>query len=473
MLRWVFRAGLGLGVLGILGALLGLTGVDRAPFEGRPYAEWTRQRFSETATGGSIPTLVGEVRAGFGRVKLTPTTGAAKDDPERGEFRWVPLAGYGSRQGKPATGVREDVWVKAVAFAVGGQTGVVVTADALIIPREVAEATMERLRGRLGLERRNVYFGATHTHCGLGGWGQGWVGEAFAGGYQPGVRVWMARQLAEAAVLAVTDLAPARVGRAAFGAPDFTRNRLVGDRGTIDSQFSLLDIRKIEGGGRAVIGSFAAHATVLSSDCLEFSGDYPGFWQRAVEGQGVTLAMFLAGAVGSHSPKPPAGGTEGAQRMGEALAERTGKALAEVSLTNRIAWSMTTLEVRLPELQARLTEGVRLRPWVARLILPVGHETRLQAWRLGDALWLSTPCDYSGELALELKSLAHTKALHAVVTSFNGDYVGYVVPSKYYGMSGYEPRVMSFFGPQLPDYFDALLKDLIRAAGAKPSGSGL
>lgn len=59
----------------------------------------------------------------------------------------------------------------------------------------------------------------------------------------------------------------------------------------------------------------------------------------------------------------------------------------------------------------------------------------LQAWRIGDALWLSTPCDYSGELALELKSLAHTKALHAVVTSFNGDYVGYVVPAKYYAMN--------------------------------------
>ncbi len=74
---------------------------------------------------------------------------------------------------------------------------------------------------------------------------------------------------------------------------------------------------------------------------------------------------------------------------------------------------------------------------------------------------------------MELKSLAHTKALHAVVTSFNGDYVGYVVPAKYYAMNTYETRTMSFFGPQLPTYFDALLKDLIRAAGAKSAGSEL
>lgn len=180
VLRWMFRGGLVAGALLALAGLVGVTTVDRAPFEGQPYAESTRQRLAEATAGGALPTLVGKVRAGFGRAKLTPVLGAATDDPERGEFRWVPLAGYGSRQGKPATGVKDDVWVKAVAFAVGGQTGVVVTADALIISG-VAEGAVERLRGRLGLERRNVYFGATHTHCGLGGWGQGWVGGGVCG----------------------------------------------------------------------------------------------------------------------------------------------------------------------------------------------------------------------------------------------------------------------------------------------------
>ena len=69
--------------------------------------------------------------------------------------------------------------------------------------REVSEAAVERLHARFRFDRRNIYFGATHSHCSLGGWGEGLVGEAFAGGFQPGVRMWMAQQLAEAATAAV------------------------------------------------------------------------------------------------------------------------------------------------------------------------------------------------------------------------------------------------------------------------------
>jgi hypothetical protein len=58
------------------------------------------------------------------------------------------------------------------------------------------------------------------------------------------------------------------------------------------------------------------------------------------------------------------------------------------------------------------------------------------------------------------------------VTSFNGDYVGYVVPTKYYGMNTYETQVMAFFGPQLPDYFDTLLKGLVKVAAEATPLSG-
>ena len=117
-------------------------------------------------------------------------------------------------------------------------------------------------------------------------------------------------------------------------------------------------------------------------------------------------------------------------------------------------------EVTLPALQARVGNGVRLRPWLARRLLPVGPVTFLQGLRLGDALWLSTPCDFSGELALGVKATATEHRLAAAVTSFNGDYVGYVIPANYYTLDGYEPRTMSFFGPQLPECFMAVLGEL-------------
>lgn len=465
-LRFLLRLLGFLAVLLVALLLAGLAGVDP-----RPAAELPGFRAAVAQLETDRPRLALEqapssLRAGFARIKLTPRTGVAVDDPEHGEFRALPLAGYGQRQGAPAAGVHDDVWVKALAFASGGRTGVVVAADLLIVPREVSDAAVEELRTHDGLGRAEIYFGSTHTHSSLGGWGEGFVGEAFAGGFQPGVRNWIVRQLVAAVRAAVADLRPAEIGAAAFAAPEFVRNRLVGDAGQVDPEFSLLVVRR-DDGARAVLGSYSAHATVLPGRWMEFSGDYPGVWQRAVERETGALALFIAGGVGSHAPKPPAGGMEGAEQMGERLAVATRDALATVVLTNRAAFVLTTVPLELPELQPRLTDGVRLRPWVARRILPVHPTTWLQALRVGDAVWLSTPCDYSGELALELKAAARERGLRAVVTSFNGDYVGYVVPAKYYHLDTYETRTMAFYGPQLPEEFSAVLARLVEALASR------
>lgn len=468
-MRKAWRIVGGLGVVGLVLAVLGasvtLAPVHREPFGETPYAARTLERLKAMA-GAGRDARWGELRAGFGRAILTPTLGAAQDDPEKGQFRALPLAGFGNREGRPATGVLDDLWVKAVAWEVGGRTGVVVASDALIVPREVADLALERLRHETGLDPGQVYLGATHTHCGIGGWGEGMVAEAFAGGFVPGSRIWMAAQLVRAARAALADLGPAEAGSGVFEAPEFTRNRLVGDSGRIDPRFSLLAVRQADG-DRAVLGAYAAHATVLSGRVMEFSGDYPGAWQRAVEKATGGMAVFLAGAVGSHAPKAPEGGMAGVEAMGRGLANATIRVLEGLAFTNRLRWDIRSLEVELPPLQPRITDGWRLREWVARRLLPVQPSTRIQFFRLGDAVWLSTPCDYSGELAMDLAEATRGAGISTTVTSFNGDYVGYVVPSKYYGMNTYETRVMAFFGPQLPDYFDALLKGLVKvAAGA-------
>lgn len=468
--RWLGRLFLVTGVAaGVLAAAV-IRRVDRTPFEGKPYALATSARLEGIATPAAVEVGDRFFLAGFGRAKLTPGLGAALDDPARGAFTALPLAGYGARKGLPALGVHDDVWVKAVAFVSGTTTGVVVGADALIVPREVSDLAFQALRERRGLEPSQVYLGATHTHCSLGGWGEGWVAEAFAGGFRRGVREWMASRMVRAAEAALDDLGPALLGHGGFEAPEFVRNRLVGDAGRKDGGFSLLVFQKPGTPGRTgVLGSFSAHATVVSAGFMQFSAEYPGAWQRAVEAAGVDHAQFLAGGVGSHGPRAPSSGVEGAEAMGRELANRTLSALRSVS-PEPAPWCRTlSLEVDLPPLQPRLSENVAVRPWLARRLLPVGTRTRVQAWRLGRSLWISTPCDYSGELALDLKALARTRGLDAVVTSFNGDYLGYVVPAEYYGMSGYETRTMAFYGPQLPGYLSGLLRQLVvRSAEASP-----
>src|SRR5690606_24653947 len=83
----------------------------------------------------------------------------------------------------------------------------------------------------------------------------------------------------------------------------------------------------------------------------------------------------------------------------------------------------------------------------------------------------STPGDYSGELAVLLKEEARGVGWHAAVTSFNGDYTGYIVPAEYYGLKTYETRTMSFFGPELQRYIDDHLRWLMRRLRADPGGA--
>jgi hypothetical protein len=444
------------GLLGLAGVLC-LDGVDYHPYLHETYYAEATARLRAVAATNTLAR--GELSAGFGRALLSPKLGAQHDNALKGEFRSLPLAGYGNRHGKPAQGIHDDLYVKAVALRVGDRLGVMLGADALVIPPEVTDLARRQLTEQLKLSRDQLYLSATHTHASIGGWGEGMVAEAFAGGFQPGVRIWFADRIVAAVREAVADLKPASLGQGQFAAPEFVHNRVVGPLGRVDPEFSYAVVKQKEG-KMAVLGSYAAHATVLSSDLMEFSADYPGCWQRAVEQATGGLAVFLAGGVGSHSPVPPEKGFAGTQRMGQALAEKVLAHIKEVSLTNSISFGILGLEFSLPPTNVRLSDGLRLRPWVARRLVPVRKATFIQAFRLDNCIWVSTPCDFSGELALGIKAYLRSEGMNSVITSFNGDYIGYVIPLKYYHLNGYEPRTMSFFGPNVPDLFDDLIRNL-------------
>ena len=446
----------GLAALAFATAFLCLDGVDTRPYFREPYYVQTAAQLRASAKTNTVAR--GELAAGFGRARLSPTVNAPQDVPAEGRFRSLPLAGYGGRHGKPATGVHDDIYIKAVALKVGSLVVVLVGADALIIPREVAEMAARRLEG-LGLSREQIYLGATHTHSSLGAWGEGKVAEAFAGGFQPKARVWFSDCIVAAVRDALGDLKPAQFGKGRFASAEFIRNRLVGGLGKVDPEFSYAIVKQ-NTGKVAVLGVYGAHATVLGSEMMEFSADYPGYWERAVEQATGGMAVFLAGGVGSQSPVPPVRSLAGAEQMGQSLARMLMERLPQTLLTNAVTFGMIGLDVTMPPLNVRLSDGIRLRPWLAGRLVPAKSHSFLQVLRLDDSVWISTPCDFSGELALGIKDFLRVRGSSAIITSFNGDYVGYVIPSRYYHLSGYEPRLMSFFGPNVPDYFDELIRSM-------------
>ncbi|MCK7536099.1 MAG: neutral/alkaline non-lysosomal ceramidase N-terminal domain-containing protein [Marinilabiliales bacterium] len=114
------------------------------------------------------------IGAGFARASITPLLGNASDSFSEGKFIKVPLAGYGDRKGKYASGIHGSIFVKAVALKVKSRLAVIVSRDLLIVPPNITDSVMALL-SEDGFSRDRLFFSATHTHSSLGGWGPGYL----------------------------------------------------------------------------------------------------------------------------------------------------------------------------------------------------------------------------------------------------------------------------------------------------------
>ena len=97
------RVVLVLAALCLVALVLCLDSVDYRAYFREPYYSETMARLRASAATNTISR--GELDAGFGNARLTPTVNAAQDDPAHGQFRSISLAGYGDRRGRTGPGV--------------------------------------------------------------------------------------------------------------------------------------------------------------------------------------------------------------------------------------------------------------------------------------------------------------------------------------------------------------------------------
>ena len=396
------------------------------------------------------------VQAGFARVSITPGLNNSEDNYLEGKFKQVPLAGFGARKGKAATGVHDSIFVKAVALKVKNQTLVLVGADILIMPPNIIDSVTALLSKR-GINRNQVFYSATHTHSSVGGWGSGFIGEQFAGKENKNVQRWLVIQIAKAVTSAIEDLRAAKIGSGSFGAAAYTRNRLIGESGTKNDDFSFISVEQTDH-KKAIIGSYSAHSTTLGSGNMEFSADYPGYWERKMEQTSADLAIFCGGSEGSQSPASKGEGFDKPKFIGEALADSLNLCVPKVVLNDKIIFSTASLKMYLPEYHIRLTTKINLSSFLSRKLMPLPENVYLQALRIGNMVWISTPCDFSGEYALQIKNSLAAKGFKSNVTSFNGSYVGYIIPGRYFYLDEYESKLMGWFGPNMGEYTIDLIR---------------
>ncbi len=450
-----------LGLAGCFVILFGPWPTYSSGFEEKSYYANALAAIERRGNRASHDSPIGRFQAGWDSRSITPPLG-------------TPLAGYGDREGRPSTGVHDEIYVKALAVSDGADTAVVVGADMLITPENIADLVRKCVSEQTSLTANEILFSASHSHSGPGAFGPGLASKLFNGPYDPNVVAFLTDAFSEAIVAAHQALEPARVAQGSVDAPEYIRNRTRKDA-PVDSELSYMLIEQ-DDGGRCFVVSYSAHPTILGSNNMAFSGEYPGFLMRHIAEQTNAEAIYLGGAMGSMTHRAPEADDpfERCRAMGRALADKVLQAaLSDPQFADQVDVASIGIPIQLPPFQVRLSRRWRVSKFVPPL-LGIDNDGWMHAVRIGDAVLVGTPADYCGEISVDLKSWAAERSVDLWVLSFNGDYVGYISPDKYYydidenGGYGYERGLMSWIGPDQEAFTVSLIKHMIDALFPEP-----
>lgn len=420
--------------------------VDRTPYQQRSFYQVMDQRLDSLAGSYAAPRSDSSLQIGWSRVNITPPSP-------------VPLAGYGARDPKLMEGVNDSSYVRTIVFQNSFAQVAIVTADLLIIHPELAQEVWIRLQN--GWQKDQVYFSATHTHSGQGGWAPGLVGRLFSGTYDPERVRMLAKAIVQSIEKASDQMAPGAIAVGELSIDNLVKNRLVKEKGTVDPWMKVIRMKKNDQEG--LLSFYSAHATCFGHDFRQLSGDFPArLCEQLMADSLINFAAYGAGAVGSMGPAVDR------KNQQNAVNEMARQLKEQLDLYRMLAagrWqqpSLRTIQLKLPMRapQFKLSKHLALKPYVFRA-LAGEYAHYLSVLVMGRTMMVGMPCDFSGELAVPLYEYARDRDLNLIISSFNGDYAGYVIKDEWHDLPKYEARTMSWHGADAGAYLSEVTKRLI------------
>ncbi|WKN44002.1 neutral/alkaline non-lysosomal ceramidase N-terminal domain-containing protein [Tunicatimonas pelagia] len=431
----------------ILGAIIGGTligfiiffvlfqRVDYRPLSEQPYYQSALQQLDSSHFSVSQN---GTFKSGWSKRNITPSQPAH-------------LMGYGWKGDYQQ--VHDSLWVRALVLQLDTLTVGIVAYDLMLTPPLVAQQVKMALSD-VGMDY--VYFSATHTHKGYGGWEQGLGRELISGWHNPDLVGLLVTQTVAALREAYKRVLPSKIAYAQFELDSLVNNRLV-HNGPVEPYLRAIYFQRADS-TQAIFSSFAAHATFTDSKLKSLSADYPGELVRQLEDNPtVDFALFAAGAVGSHSPnKPNPFSYEKLQTYASHLATPLLSATDSLPYDSVTQLGFAEIDLPLGEAQLRITEKWRVRPQWFRHALGE-HSPTISFLQLNKLKLVGTPGDFSGLLYNRIESAANP----VIVTSFNGEYIGYLIPSDRYHLNHRETRSINWYGPYTGDYVTEIINEYL------------
>ena len=417
--------------------------INRTPLQEQPFYQQAMQALDTITKPASIKS---PLRAGWAKVNITPT-------------EQMPMAGYMPRDHFEF--IHDSLYARIIILESGGQISALVNVDLLLFPpalRERLELKLAKLNPKVFL-----YLSATHNHNGIGAWDESLVGQFALGEFN---YKWINKTSDDIAqAIAHITTVPSSIQYWESDASDLVINRIAYDKGKKDGQVRGFRLARADS-TIACLFTYSAHATTLKKENFSLSADYAANVINRLENaeRGVDFAMFMAGMVGSHAfaRMPPEIEYELVDKEGGLLVEslipmQTSQQLDSLSI-NRLHYN-----IPMGPSQLRIAANWKVRNWAFSSVLG-GLKGELTYLQIGDILMIGTPCDFSGEIAVNegLHRYAKAKGLNLIITSFNGNYIGYITHDGHYdSINRTEIREMNWVGPYYGQYFADMIKKLI------------
>ena len=237
------------------------------------------------------------LKAGFARVNVTPMLG-------------IKVRGY--FKPRYAEGVLDELEINALALECGESKAILMSLDNCGYKESVLNPFRKHISEVTGIPFDGIFISSTHTHTGPG---PALEGDSEDGSLEKEYENQLYHKFADAAVLALQDLKPAKMGWGIGHAPNIAFVRrfrmkdgsvktnpgvdnpdIVAPIGDVDERVNVLRFDQ-EGGASLVLVNFGDHPDVVGGSLI--SADWPGFLRKTVEQTlDNTKCVFFNGAQG-------------------------------------------------------------------------------------------------------------------------------------------------------------------------------
>ena len=392
-----------------------------------------------------------KIMANVARVDLTPPL----------EMKFA-LGGYGERMNKPAIGIHDKIWAKAVVLKKGNKKYAIITLDVLGLPPNVKPQLLEVLSG-MGWNEKNMMLLPSHSHTSLDMAAlndKNLLNSPQIGIFQPELLEFVINSLSKLMNEVDKNYQEVKIGTNSMLVENMNRNRR-GDP-DVDKNLTVTRIDTKKGNPMAILVNWTAHPTFMSEKDMMVSGGWPGYLQRDLEqkvGKGV-IVLYFNGAEGDQSPIGVGGNThhEKAGKYGMEMSNKSFEVYKNIKTSSKVKFDFNYATIKLPERKVHPsfmeTGGAEynLTPEAVKMVLNVmsPENTGIGSVRIGDLLIVGAPGELAAGLGLRVKKKLDIKGIkYPVIGGFANEWISYILSADQYNNgAGYESSV-SFYGEGL------------------------